>query len=98
MTVLLTLHPVDRFVLIQHLVVFRQRHKENERRNVLKAVDPFLTFTPLPSDIKQAIREVADTEHCFGDTGRLDARAEDVLVIGKITWLCHSLDGVEVAT
>lgn len=45
------------FIFMEHLVVAAQRHAENDRRDVLKAVDPLLAFRPLPSDIKEPVAQ-----------------------------------------
>lgn len=46
---------------MQHLVVFTHSNAEDDRRHVLKAVDPFLAFRPLTSHIEQPVNESRDS-------------------------------------
>lgn len=38
----------------KHLVVFAQRHAEDDGRDIFETVDPLLALTPLPADVKHA--------------------------------------------
>ena len=84
-------------VLIQHLIVLAQTDQENQRGDVLEAVNPFLSFTPLSTDIEQSVRELADFEHRLCDTRGLHTRAQNVLVCRQVRWVRHAIDDVEVA-
>ena len=89
---LLALHSVDGFILVEHLVILGQGDEENEGRDVFEAVDPFLTFTSLASDVEEAVCEFTNSEHCFRNTGSLDTRAQDVLIRRHVTGMCHAVD------
>ena len=67
------LHPVDRLVLVQALVVFRDGNEEDNGRNVFEAVDPLLALGSLTSNVKQLVLELADREVRFSDARRLDS-------------------------
>lgn len=43
----------------QDLVIFTQSHAENDGSYILKAMNPFLSFTPLATHIKHAIHQSA---------------------------------------
>ena len=44
----------------QDLIVLAERYAKNDRRDILKAMNPFLPFTPLPADIKHASDALAN--------------------------------------
>ena len=91
------LHTVHRLILEKQLVVLGDGDKEENRGDVLEAVDPLLTFRPLTTDIEHAVGEVADDEGRLGDTGRLDTRAEDILIVRNVVGGGDAVDRVEVA-
>lgn len=92
------LHSVDGFVFIEHLVVFGQGDEEHESRDIFEAMDPFLTFTPLTSNVEEAICEFSYPEHCLGYTGSLDTRTQNVLIGRHVAGMCHTLDRIKIAT
>ena len=47
------MHAIRGFVLVEHLVVFAQRHTEYDGGHVLEAVNPLFTLRPLASHVKQ---------------------------------------------
>jgi len=91
------LHTVDRLILEEKLVVFGDGDEEENGGDVLEAMDPLLSLGTLATDVKHAICEIADDECSLGDTGGLDTRAQDVLVVGNIVWSRNAVDGIEVA-
>ncbi len=92
------MHTVDRLIFEQKLVVFGDGDKEENGGNVLEAVDPLLPFGPLAADVEHAVGQIANDEGGFSDTGRLDTRAENVLIVRDVVWCGDAIDGVEVAT
>lgn len=74
------LHTVDRLIFEQQLIVLGNGDKEEDCGDILEAVDPLLPLRPLATDVKHPVRQVANDEGGFGDTGGLDARAKDILV------------------
>lgn len=91
------LHTVDSLVLEQQLVVLGDGDQEENSGDVFEAVNPLLPFGTLTTDIEHAVRQVANEESSLGDTGRLDTRAQNILVGGKVVGLSNAVDGVEVA-
>lgn len=59
-------------------------------------MDPLLPLTPLPTHIKQLVRQLPDLERRLRDTRCLHPRAQDVLVCGEVPRARHALDGAEV--
>lgn len=72
------LHAVDRFVFIEHLIVLGDGDEEHDRRDILEAMNPLLSFRPLSTDVEHAILELADLERSLGDSRRFDSRAQDI--------------------
>ena len=66
------LHPVDRFILEEKLIVLGNGNKEEDRCDILKAVDPLLSLRSLTSYIEHSIGEFADDEGGLGDASGLD--------------------------
>lgn len=78
------LHTVDGLVFEQKLVVLGDGDQEQDGGDVLEAVDPLLSLRSLTTDVEHAVGQVADDEGSLGDTGGLDTRAQDVLVVGDV--------------
>ena len=91
------MHSVDCFIFKEELVIFRDSNEEEYRRHILKAMDPFLSFRSLATDIKHAISEFANDEGSLCYASGLDTRSENILVIREVVWLRYSFYGVEVA-
>ena len=91
------LHAVDRLVFEQQLVVLGDSDQEQDGGDVLEAVDPLLPLRPLATDVEHAVRELTDDEGRLGDTGRLDTRSQDVLVVGHVVGRRDTRDIIEVA-
>lgn len=91
------LHTVHGLILEKQLIVFGNGDKEENGRNIFEAVDPLFTFRSLTTDVKHAIRQLANDEGRLRDTSSLDTRSENVLVRGKIVALGNSVDRVKVA-
>jgi hypothetical protein len=90
------LHAVHALIFVKHLVVLAKRDQEHQRRHVFEAVDPLLTLRPLPTHVKELVRQLAHTEVGLCDTSRLDTGPEDVLICWQISLGRHPLKGVEV--
>lgn len=46
--------PYRCFILVQNLIILGHRDTENDRSNILEAMDPFLSFRPLAAYVKQS--------------------------------------------
>lgn len=92
------LHTVHGLIFEQELVVFGDGDKEQNRGDVLKAVDPLLALRTLTTNIEHTVCQVANNERGLGDTGGLDTRTEDILVTWQVVGLGNAVDGVKVAT
>ena len=68
------MHPVDGFVLEEKLIIFGNGNKEEDRCDVLEAVDPLLPLGSLTSYIEHAVGELTDDERRLGYASGLDAR------------------------
>jgi len=91
------LHTVDSLVLEEKLVIFRNGDEEKDRSDIFKAVNPLLSLRSLSSDIKHTVCEISNDEGGFGDTGSLDTRSENILIVWHVVWLCDAVDIVKVA-
>lgn len=91
------LHTVHRLILKQDLVVFGDGDQEQNRGDVLEAVDPLLTLGTLTTDVEHAVCQVANDKRGLGDTGGLDTRTKDVLVSWQVVGLRDTVDRVKVA-
>jgi hypothetical protein len=60
-------------------------------------VDPLLTLRTLATDVEHAVGQVTDDEGGLGDTGCLDTRSEDILVVGDVVGGSDAVNRVEVA-
>lgn len=60
-------------------------------------MNPLLSFGPLPTDIEHAVCEVADNESGLSDTGSLDTRAQDILIVRDVICCGDTVYRVEVA-
>jgi hypothetical protein len=78
------LHAVHGLVLEQQLVIFRDGDEEKNSGNVLEAMYPLLSLRPLATDIEHAVGQISNDESSLGNTGCLDTRPEDVLVVGDV--------------
>jgi hypothetical protein len=76
-------HAVGRLVLVQDLVVLAERHAEDDRCDVLEAVDPLLALGALAAHVEQPKVEVLEREVDLDDAGGFDARAQNVLLAGQ---------------
>ena len=90
------LHPVDRLILKQQLIVLRDGDQEQNRRDVFETMDPFLTLGSLTTDIEHAVCQVADDKGRLGDARRLDTRSKNVLIARQVIWLGDPGDGIKV--
>lgn len=68
------LHTVDRFVLEEQLIILGDGHQKQNRSDILKAVDPFLSLGPLATYIKHSVSKFTNDEGRLGDSGGLDTR------------------------
>jgi hypothetical protein len=92
------LHTVDCLVFEQELVVFRDGNKEENGGNIFEAVDPLLPFGSLATDVEHTVGQIANDEGGLSDTGSLDTRPKNVLIIWYVVGRGDTFDGVEVAT
>lgn len=69
------MHSVDRLVFEEQLIVLGDGNEEKDGRDVLEAVDPFLSLGSLTSDVEHAVGKLADDESGLGDTSGLHSRS-----------------------
>ena len=69
------LHSIDGLVFKEQLVVLGDGNEEKDGRDVLKAVNPFLTLGSLTSDIEHAVGKLADDESSFSNASGLHSRS-----------------------
>ena len=69
------LHSVDGLVFEEQLVVLGDGNEEKDGRDVLEAMDPFLSLGSLTSDIEHAVGKLTDDESSLGDTSGLHSRS-----------------------
>lgn len=67
------MHPVDGFILEKKLIVLGYGNKEEDRCDILEAVDPLLPFGSLTSYIEHAVGQLADDEGRLRYAGSLDS-------------------------
>lgn len=91
------LHTVDGLVLEQKLIVLGDGDKEEDGRYVLEAVNPLLAFRALTTNVEHSIREFADDEGRLGNTGGLDTRPENILIVGHVIGSGDTGDVIEIA-
>jgi hypothetical protein len=91
------LHTVHSLIFEQQLVVFGDGDEEKDGGNILKAVNPLLSFGPLATDVEHTVSEVSNDEGCLSDAGSLDTRSEDVLVAWEVVGLSDARDGIKIA-
>lgn len=91
------MHSVHSFIFEQELVIFGDGDQEKDSGDILEAVDPLLSLGTLSTNVEHAVGELFDDEGGLGDTGGLDTRAEDILVVWQVVGLGDARDGVEVA-
>ena len=75
------LHTVDGFIFEQELIVLGYGDEEEDGSDVLKAVDPLLTFRSLTSDIEHAVCKLANDKSSLRNACSLYSRSKYVLVI-----------------
>lgn len=92
------LHTIDCLVFKQQLIVLGNGDQEQDRSNVLEAVYPLLSLGSLTTDVEHAVGKVTDDECSLGDTGCLDTRAKDILVVGNVIGSGNTVNRVKVAT
>lgn len=81
----------------QDLIVFGNSHQEDDGSNILKAMNPLLSFRALTTDIKHAVSQVTNNEGSFGNTGCLNARSKNVLITWSVTGVANAIYGIKVA-
>ena len=91
------LHTVDGLVLEQKLVILRYGNQEEDSGDILEAVNPLLSLGSLSTDIEHTVCKVSNDEGSFGDTGGLNTRPKDILVIWHVVGLRNAVNVVKVA-
>lgn len=91
------LHAIDRLVLEQQLVVLGDGDQEQNSSDVLEAVNPLLPLGSLATNVEHPVSELPDDERRLRDTGRLDTRPQDILIVGHVVGRSDTGDVVEVA-
>jgi len=86
------LHSIDSLVFEEQLVVFGDGNQKKNRSNIFKAMNPLLSLRPLPTHVEHAIGEVLNDECSLSDTGGLDSRSENILVIGEVVVGSNAVD------
>mmetsp|Transcript_16373 Transcript_16373/g.26855 ORF Transcript_16373/g.26855 Transcript_16373/m.26855 type:complete len:342 (+) Transcript_16373:165-1190(+) len=88
-------HAVDALVLVELHVVLTESDAEDERRDVLEAVDPLLALVSLASDVHHAPVDTAELERDFGDTGGSRARPQKIVLCWRVVGLGDAIDVVK---
>ncbi len=91
------LHTVDSLVLEKKLVVLGNGDKKENGCDILEAMNPLLTLRTLSTNIEHSVRELSNNERRLSDTGGLDTRSQNILVVWHIIMLCDSGDVVKIA-
>lgn len=91
------LHAVDGLVFEEKLIVFGDGDQEEDGGDILETMDPLLTLRTLSTDIEHPVCEFADDECGLSNTGRLNTRPQDILVVWHVVVLRDAGDIVEVA-
>ena len=60
-------------------------------------MNPLFPFRALPTNVEHSVCQVLDDECSLGDTGRLDSRSQNVLIVGEVVVGGDAVDGIEVA-
>lgn len=92
------MHTVDGLVLEEELIVLGYGDEEKDGCDILKAMDPLLSFRTLSTNIEHSVGKVPNDECGLGNTSGLDTRSEDILVVWHIIRLCNAFNVVKVAT
>lgn len=79
------------------MIILVDCHHKDNRGDILKAVDPFLTLGALATDVHHAVSQFANKEDSLGDSGRLDSRPENILIGWYKISLGKPLNGIEIA-
>jgi hypothetical protein len=74
------------------MVITAYGDEEQDYLYVVEDVNPLLPLGPLTTNIKHAIRQVAEFEYSLGDTGRPQPRSEDVLIGRQVVFGEKALD------
>lgn len=90
------LHTVDRLIFEKELIVLGNGNQEEDGGDILKAMNPLLSFGTLSTHIEHAVCEVANDERRLGDTSGLDTRSEDILIVGHVIGLGDAFNVVKV--
>jgi hypothetical protein len=91
------LHAVHGLVFKEKLIVLRDGDQEENGGDILEAMDPLLTLRTLSTDIEHPVCELADDEGGLCNTGGLNTRPQDILVVWHVVVLGDAGDIVEVA-
>ena len=67
---------------------------ENNRRDIVEALDPLSPFVSLPAHVEHMKIDFIDLELCFENALSQNSTAKEVLVIWKIIWLADILNFV----
>ena len=92
------LHTVDSLVLKKKLIVLGNGDEKQNRRDVLKTVNPLLSLGSLSTNVEHTVGKFADDECGLRNTSSFDTRSEDILVVGHVVVCRDSGDVVEIAT
>lgn len=60
-------------------------------------MDPLLTLRSLTTDVEHPVGEITDDEGRLGNTGRLDTRPQDILIVGHVVGRSNASNVIEVA-
>lgn len=92
------LHSVDGLIFEQQLVVLGDGDEEQNSGHVLEAVDPLLAFRSLATHVEHPVSEITNDKGCLSDTGGLDTRPKNVLVVWHVVGSSDTSNVIEVAS
>lgn len=91
------LHSVDGLIFKQQLIVLGNGDEEQNSSHVLEAMDPLLTLRSLATHVEHAICEITNNKGRLSDTGGLDTRPKNVLIVGHVVGGSDTSDVIKVA-
>lgn len=91
------LHAVDGLIFEEQLIVLGDRDQEEDGSDILETMDPLLTLRTLSTDVEHPVCELADDECGLCNTGGLNTRPQDILVVWHVVVLRDAGNIVEVA-
>lgn len=90
------LHSVDGFIFEEQLVVLGDGDQKQNGGHILETMNPLLSLRALTTHIKHPICEVLNDEGRLCDTGGLDTRPKNILIVRQVIMCRNAVDRVKV--